>query len=157
MKHLIEGCPGPVARRTSSRLSCARVLLLAIIVFITGSVPAPAAHAQGMGPRPGQGMTPPENKPETPAGPAEAAPEVEEGEPELAPLPDWPDQRNKRLQLFTMSGYFRFRWNMHHNLNLGMYGPGALLYPHLRVLRPQLRRPQNNPPSRRQPRGSRPG
>ncbi len=130
MKHLIEGCPGPIAGKTSRYSSPTRAILLACLIFIINGVSSPAVQAQGMGPRPGQGMGggPPEGKADAPVGPAEAAPEVEEGEPELAPLPDWPGQGNRRLQLFQMSGYFRFRWNMHHNLNLGMYGAGAPFY-----------------------------
>lgn len=97
-------------------------------VVLLGSLWAPDIYAQGFGPRPGPSMGP-EKKGETPEGPAEAAPEAEKGgEPELPPLPAWPGQETKKLQLFQMNGYFRFRWNLHHKLNLGMYGPGAPFY-----------------------------
>jgi uncharacterized protein (TIGR04551 family) len=67
-------------------------------------------------------------------GPAEAAPEEKEGEPELPAMPAWPGQEAKKFQVFQMQGYFRFRWYMHQNLNLGMRMvpfnvPGGYLVP----------------------------
>jgi uncharacterized protein (TIGR04551 family) len=68
------------------------------------------------------------SKKETPAGPAEAAPEEKEGEPELPPLPAWPGQETRKLQFLQLTGYYRFRWNMHHKVNLGLHGPDAPFY-----------------------------
>lgn len=79
------------------------------------------ASAQGLNPgRPGGGMPGGQKKaPSKPAGPAEAAKKTNDGEPDLPPLPKWPGQEHKKLQFFQLEGYFRFRADMMHNLNLG--------------------------------------
>jgi uncharacterized protein (TIGR04551 family) len=86
------------------------------------------ATAQGMGPRPSPGMTQPEKEAETKEGPAEEMPEEEVAEVDIPVVPDWPGRDAKKLTLFEMKGYFRFRWYMHHNLGLGMDGPAAPFY-----------------------------
>jgi uncharacterized protein (TIGR04551 family) len=106
-----------------------RLLLVSTVLVLVGLGSSPAL-AQGFGARPG-GMGPggmgrgPEPKKETPQGPAEAAPEEKEGEPEIPALPAWPGQETRKLQFLQMHGYFRFRWNMHHNLSNGLVGLGA--------------------------------
>jgi uncharacterized protein (TIGR04551 family) len=98
-------------------------------LVIVGAGWTPAAQAQGMGPGTSPNMGQEGKTSEKPAGPAEAAPEEKEGEPEIPPLPAWPGQESKKLQLFQMRGYFRFRWNMHHKLNLGLEDVGGLKAP----------------------------
>jgi uncharacterized protein (TIGR04551 family) len=98
------------------------------LAAIAAFAPEGLALAQGFGPRPGPGMGQQEKKGGEKEGPAEAAPDEQEGEPELPPLPAWPGQETRKLQFFQMRGYFRFRWNMHHNLNLGITGSGAPYY-----------------------------
>ena len=111
-------------KRPALRLLLASGLLMAVGLW------SDPVLAQGFGARPG-GMGPggmgraPEPKKETPQGPAEAAPEEKEGEPEIPPLPAWPGQETRKLQFLQMRGYFRFRWNMHHNLSNGLVGTGA--------------------------------
>jgi uncharacterized protein (TIGR04551 family) len=84
----------------------------------------PALATAQFSTRPGSGMGASSGKTETPQGPAEAAPEGKEEEPELPKLPPWPGQETKKLQAFQMNGYFRFRMNMFHNLNLGLLDVG---------------------------------
>lgn len=96
-------------RRTPYRCPLHFLALLATLVAF-GS-----AHAQ-LPQRPGG--TPRNQDVDKPAGPAEAAPQAE-AEPELPPLPQWPGKTAKKLQFFQLSGYFRFRGDMMHNLNLG--------------------------------------
>ena len=81
------------------------------------------SHAQILGPQP-RGQQGP--KSETPVGPAEAAPEEEK--PELPPMPPWPGQETKKVNFFSLKGYFRFRGNMYNNLNLGMYDSVGGIY-----------------------------
>lgn len=92
---------------------------------------APARlQAQGLTPRPGPGMRGPQKKPtESPEGPAEAAPEGTQDEPELPALPPWPGQETKKLQLFQLEGYFRFRYDMFHKLSLGQVDEGGARAP----------------------------
>lgn len=105
---------------TLTRLSL--VPLFCLLLFCT------TALAQGLAPRPG-GMGQAPTKTDTKTGPAEAAEEDKEDQPDLPPLPPWPGQETKRLQLFQLKGYFRFRYDMFHNLNLGMYGGGGFVAP----------------------------
>ena len=89
-----------------------------ILVLVT-ALWAPVASAQILNPnrpRPGAGAS----KPEKPAGPAEAAPVGEGEEPELPALPPWPGEETKKVKFFELKGYFRFRADMYHNLNLGL-------------------------------------
>jgi uncharacterized protein (TIGR04551 family) len=105
--------------------------LLPWCLLIVGLSWAGFAHAQGFG-RPGGGMGPSgggQQKSEK-EGVAEAAPEEKEGEPEMPPLPAWPGQETKKLQIFQAKGYFRFRWYMHHNLTLGMTNTNGLTAPY---------------------------
>lgn len=95
-----------------------------LVPFVCNLLWGTAALAQGLTPRPGgMGQTPP--KGDTPSGPAEAAEEEKEERPELPPLPPWPGQETKQLQLFQLNGYFRFRTDVFHNLNLGMFDGGT--------------------------------
>jgi uncharacterized protein (TIGR04551 family) len=111
-----------------------RLLLASSVLVLVGLGSTPAL-AQGFGARPG-GMGPggmgrgPEPKKDTPQGPAEAAPEEKEGEPEIPPLPAWPGQETRKLQFFQMRGYFRFRWNMHHNLSNGLLSASGATDPY---------------------------
>jgi uncharacterized protein (TIGR04551 family) len=101
-------------------------LCLALTVLL-GVGPARAQLTPGPGP--GMGRQPPK-KTESKEGPAEAAPEEkDEDQPELPPLPPWPGQETKKLQLFQLGGYFRFRVDMFHNLNLGMLDQAGLKAP----------------------------
>ena len=108
------------------------LLRLSLVLLI--SLWSVAVLAQGMTPRPGGGMgRQPTPKSDKPAGPAEAAPEEEkvEDQPDLPPLPPWPGQEAKKLQLFQLKGYFRFRSDMFHNGNLGLFDPsGKLQHPY---------------------------
>ena len=99
------------------------VLPLSLLTMLWGA----SAQGQGLTPRPGMGRTPAQT--ETPKGPAEAAEEEKEEQPDLPPLPAWPGQETKKLQLFQLRGYFRFRADMFHNMNLGMYDGGGLRAP----------------------------
>ena len=111
--------------------------LLWCVILAVGLLEAPPLLAQGFGPRPGmggQGGGGGQEKKSDKEGPAEAAPEEKEGEPELPAMPAWPGQEAKKFQVFQMQGYFRFRWYMHQNLNLGMRlvpfnVPGGYLVP----------------------------
>jgi uncharacterized protein (TIGR04551 family) len=108
------------------------LLRLSLVLLI--SLWSAAVLAQGMTPRPGGGMgRQPTPKSDKPAGPAEAAPEEEEvvDQPDLPPLPPWPGQEAKKLQLFQLKGYFRFRSDMFHNANLGLFDPtGTFRHPY---------------------------
>jgi uncharacterized protein (TIGR04551 family) len=97
------------------------------LAALAAFAPEGLALAQGFGPRPSPGAGQ-EKKDADKEGPAEAAPEEQEGEPELPPLPAWPGQETRKLQFFQMRGYFRFRWNMHHNMDLGITGSGSPYY-----------------------------
>jgi uncharacterized protein (TIGR04551 family) len=103
--------------------------LLRLSVLLACTLWSVAVLAQGMTPRPGGGMggRQPTPKSDKPAGPAEAAPEEEKAEdqPDLPPLPPWPGQEAKKLQLFQLKGYFRFRSDMFHNGNLGLFDPST--------------------------------
>jgi uncharacterized protein (TIGR04551 family) len=70
------------------------------------------------GGRPGAGAPGGEEKEE---GPAEQAPETGAEGPALQPLPAWPQQKEKALQFFQLSGYLRFRAYLFHDLNLGVF------------------------------------
>jgi uncharacterized protein (TIGR04551 family) len=104
-----------------------KLLLPLLSLTLTLMLCGAPARAQGLTPRPGMGRTP--TKTETPSGPAEAAEEEKEDQPDLPPLPPWPGQETKRLQLFELAGYFRFRTDMFHNLNLGMFDGGGYRAP----------------------------
>ena len=93
---------------------------LVLLLLVTLLAEASVASAQGFAPRPrpGASRAPAGDKP---AGPAEAAPETASGRSsDEAPLLSWPGLRSKRLLFFDLKGYFRFRADMMHNLNLGL-------------------------------------
>ncbi|HEX4404421.1 MAG TPA: TIGR04551 family protein [Polyangia bacterium] len=84
---------------------------------------APGARAQ-MGPGGGMGAPggmnpsqPMQNEKEE--GPAEEAPEEETRPADLAPLPGYPEQNKRKLQIFEVDGYLRLRADYMHNFFLG--------------------------------------
>jgi uncharacterized protein (TIGR04551 family) len=62
---------------------------------------------------PGQGNEPKEE------GPAEEAPEEEQKPVDLEPLPSYPEQNKRKLQIFELDGYLRVRSDYMHNFFLG--------------------------------------
>jgi uncharacterized protein (TIGR04551 family) len=77
------------------------------------------ARAQGFAPRPRPGPKPGAQKPDK-KGPAEAAPEGKDSaDADLPALPSWPGAQKKKLLFLQLDGYFRFRTDLMHNLNLG--------------------------------------
>jgi uncharacterized protein (TIGR04551 family) len=79
-----------------------------------------AARAQGVMPPPGQGPGRTIGEEETKKeGVAEKAPKEKSQLPTLPPLPPYPGQEQKKFELVTLDGYFRFRayWFDNYNLN----------------------------------------
>jgi uncharacterized protein (TIGR04551 family) len=121
-------------RPTCCALSLIDVLIATLLVISLGSS---SARAQGFGGRPGMGGPGPnmQKKPETKEGPAEAAPESEDAvEAELPPLPSWPGEERKKVQLLELHGYLRFRADIQHNHNLGLVTDGITRAPFWRPL-----------------------
>lgn len=127
-----------LGRKASPFLS--RRIVAASLLLLGAAFQSGQASAQGFGPpQPGGGLgpggTPRQDKPDAPAGPAEAAPEGEdETEAELPPLPAWPGEERKRVQLFEIHGYLRFRADLQHNHNLGMGDDGITRAPFWRPI-----------------------
>lgn len=118
--------PGAVDRR--GRLTARRLALpaLASIWLAAGVVSglAPArAHAMqpGLGgPTPGgPAPTGPGQRQEKKEGPAEEAPKDKQALKPIEEVPAVPDRR-RRIGLFDLHGYFRFRADYFHRLNLGL-------------------------------------
>ncbi|MBI4512089.1 MAG: TIGR04551 family protein [Deltaproteobacteria bacterium] len=59
-----------------------------------------------------------------PEGVAEQAPKEKGQLPTTPVLPPWPGESRKRLQLFELDGYFRFRTDWFKNLHLGFHQSG---------------------------------
>jgi len=96
--------------------------LTAIFVALVASALAPRAFAQyggGMGAPGGMQPPPPMGQEPKEEGPAEEAPE-EEGRPaDLEPLAEYAEQNRKKMQIFEVDGYMRFRGDYLHNFFLG--------------------------------------
>ncbi|HVU49616.1 MAG TPA: TIGR04551 family protein [Polyangia bacterium] len=102
-----------------------RLATAAALAILLGLPATRAARAQmgpggmpGMGPgaQPGMGGGPQEPKEE---GPAEEAPEEDQKPADLEPLPGYPEQNKRKLQIFEVDGYLRLRADYMHNFFLG--------------------------------------
>ena len=95
-------------------------LALASAALLLLARPAAAQMSPGgFGAPGGGGMQPPPSQNEKEEGPAEAAPE-ENRPADLEPLSGYADQSKKKMQIFELDGYLRFRDDYMHNFFLGL-------------------------------------
>jgi hypothetical protein len=109
------------AQRNKGRLrlalASAALLLTPLIARSAGAQMGPGGGSFGS---PGGGMQPPPQQGgEKEEGPAEEAPE-ESHPADLEPLTSYPEQNKRKMQIFELDGYLRFRDDYIHDFFLGL-------------------------------------
>ncbi len=95
-------------------------LALASAALLLSARPASAQMSPGGFGGPGGGMQPPPAQgAEKEEGPAEQAPE-ENRPADLEPLTSYPEQNKRKMQIFELNGYLRFRDDYMHDFFLGL-------------------------------------
>ncbi len=95
-------------------------LALASAALLLLARPAAAQMSPGgFGGPGGGGMQPPPSNSEKEEGPAEEAPE-ENRPADLEPLSGYAEQNKKKMQIFELNGYLRFRDDYMHDFSLGL-------------------------------------